>query len=256
MSARLRAVGGIAAIMVVGAALAGLGLHFLLVNSAPPALVDPTIAERSAKAAATGTLPVGALDPDAEARAVFAHHHTLDLDGGKLVTGVVRNTSLTIVSRPDITVICEDEAGKELARATAGAEREVLLPNGTSPVKVPLPGVSRCPSPRFEVAVEKPDAVAVYARDLLVESDPPVKDATGAWEFSGRVNNKGDRIARYVQIQIQAWDVSGRLVGVDEVFAKGDMLPLGGQARFRLSGVRYGKEPAKFEFTAFGRSAY
>ena len=58
-----------------------------------------------------------------------------------------------------------------------------------------------------------------------------------------------------MQVQIQAWDVSGRLVGVDEVFAKGDLLTAGAETRFRATGLRYGKEPSKFEFTAFGRSA-
>ena len=132
----------------------------------------------------------------------------------------------------------------------------MLLPNGTSPAKVPLPTLTRCPVAEVELVVERPEQVAMYARDLVVEGTTPTRVADGSWEFTGNVVNKGDRIARYVQVQIEAYDVSGRLVGVDEVFAKGDLLPLGATTRFRLDRVRYGKEPSRFQLTAYGRSAY
>ena len=256
MKARLKWLLSVAVMLAIGVLLATGGLYLLLTMSAPDTTVDPNIASRSARAAAQGTLPIDALDPNVEPSAVFELHRTLELDGGMLVTGIVRNTSLTIIARPGITVICKDEAGVELGRSSGEAEREVLLPNGTSPAKVPLPTLPRCPVAEVELVVERPEQVAMYARDLVVEGTIPTRVADGSWEFTGNVVNKGDRIARYVQVQIEAYDVSGRLVGVDEVFAKGDLLPLGATTRFRLDRVRYGKEPSRFQLTAYGRSAY
>lgn len=253
---RLRSLLVMGAMLGLGVLLATGALYYLLTWSAPPTELDPNIAERSARAAAMGTLPIDALDPSVEPTGVFELHRALELDGGMVVTGVVRNTSLTIVSRPEITVICKDETGVEIGRGQGEAAREVLLPNGTSPAMVPLPELDRCPVVETELKIERPDQVAMYARDLSVEGTNPVKNADGTWEFTGNVLNKGDRVGRYVSVLIEAYDVSGRLVGVHQVFAKGDLLPLGATTRFRLDGVRYGKEPSRFQLSATGRSAY
>lgn len=201
-------------------------------------------------------MPIEAISPDAEPRADFEPHRALkDGAGGLLVTGVVKNTSATWVERPLVSAVCLDARGAELSRAQGAAEREVLLPTGSSPVQIAVPGGVACDHLAYEVTARKPDVVAVYAAGLRVASNQLDKDAAGGWEITGTVVNEGDRRARYVQVQVLALDVAGRIVGVNSVFAKGDLLEPGGTTRFRLGPLRYLDPPDRFEFSAYGRTA-
>jgi hypothetical protein len=117
------------------------------------------------------------------------------------------------------------------------------------------PGGAACDHLSYEVTARKPDVVAVYAAGLRVASNQLEKDGSGGWEITGTVVNEGDRRARYVQVQVLALDVAGRIVGVNSVFAKGDLLEAGASTRFRLGPVRYLDPPDRFEFSAYGRTA-
>lgn len=201
-------------------------------------------------------MPIEAISPDAVPRAEFEPQRSMkDGSGGLLVTGLVRNTSATWVERPLIAAVCLDAKGAELSRAQGAAEREVLLPTGSSPVQIAVPGGAACDHLSYEVTARKPDVVAVYAAGLRVASNQLDQDGAGGWELTGTVVNEGQRRARYVQVQVLALDVAGRIVGVNSVFAKGDALEPGSSTRFRAGPLRYLEPPDRFEFTAYGRTA-
>ncbi len=199
---------------------------------------------------------VESISPDAMPNAAFELHHALeDGQGGLLVTGLVRNTSATFVERPEVVAICADAAGGEISRASGRAAREVLLPTGTSPIQIAVPGGAGCASLTYTLTPKRPDAVAVYAPGLEVSSQDLQKDEAGRWVITGLVVNGGGKRARYVQVQVLAYDAVGRIVGVDNVFARGDLLAPGETARFRAGPLSYLKPPERFEFTAYARAA-
>ncbi len=231
-----------------------LGLALVLLLEGDGAVDAGSITpEQAAKLAEQPVEPVSTEGPPG---AVFEQHHALDDgQGGLLVTGLVRNTSATFVARPEVVAVCRDAKGAERSRASGKAAREVLIPAGTSPIEIPVPGGAACARLDFELDPQKPDVVAVQAPGLRVASQDLRKDEAGRWEITGAVVNEGDRHARYVEIQILAVDVVGRIVGVDSVFARGDLLAPGGSARFRAGPLSFLKEPERFEFTAYGRVA-
>lgn len=237
--------------LLLGLLALGAGLVWLLEGDAA---VDPgSITPEQARALAEQ--PAETIDTDAEPRAIFERHHALDDGaGGLLVTGLVRNTSATFLDRPEVVAVCRGAAGADEVLATGKAEREVLVPGATSPIEIAVPRGRACETLDYELTPRKPEVVAVYAPGLRVEASPSRLDGE-AWEFTGTVLNEGDRRARYVQVQVLALDVVGRIVGVDSVYAHGDLLAPSGRTRFRLGPVRYLKAPERFEFTAYGRSS-
>lgn len=238
--------------LLLGVALLGAGLVFLLTNEIP--VDEGELPPEGARPAAH--VSVDDIPRDAEPSASFELHHALpDGKGGLLVLGVVRNTSATFVDRPELVAVCRDEAGQERSRSAGQAEREVLLPQGTSPIEMAVPDGEACAKIDYEVVAKAPEVVAVYAPGLRVASHQLQQDQSGAWEITGQIANDGDRAARYVSVQVLAVDVVGRIVGVDAAYAKGDLLLPGATTRFRLGPLTYLKPPTRFEFTAYGRSA-
>lgn len=244
-------------LIITGVAVAGFGVlagALGLLLRTDGALEQGSItAEQSAS---LDQRPVESISPDAKPNAVFELHHRLeDGEGGLLVTGIVRNTSATFVERPELFAVCKDGAGVELSRASGRAEREVLLPAGTTPVKVLVPGGASCAELSYELEPRRPDQVAVYAPGLRVDSRDLRKSGADTWEITGTIRNDGHKRARYVQVQVLALDAVERIVGVDTVYARGDLLAPGGEARFRAGPLHYLKAPDHFEFTAYGRAA-
>jgi hypothetical protein len=91
---------------------------------------------------------------------------------------------------------------------------------------------------------------------LRVEpSEPrPAKYGDNRWELEGKVFNEGTQGAKFVEVEIQALDKDGKLVGLGSIYADGEVLTPGGSARYSNS-FTTADAVDHFEFSVSGQVA-
>lgn len=204
------------------------------------------------------TAPVAvAPEPEAPASASFEFH--CNQSGYKTsfyALGVVTNTSPFIIDKPKVIAVLLDESGKELSTDFGYAERNVLGPGDSSPIKILIQDPPAHTSVSFEVVARKASYIPKLAEGLRVEpSEPrPAKYGDNRWDLEGKVFNEGTLGAKFVEIEIQALDKDGQLVGVGSTFADGEVLTAGGSARYS-NNFSTAEAVDHFEFSVSGRIA-
>lgn len=234
------------AVIVVGVVVAAFVLR-------PPKVVPlPTDGDEPV----TVNTAVDALDPAAQASGTFTFHHLRkNADGSLSLYGEAKNTSATIINKPEIIAVFRDAKGKELRAASGYAERDFLLPGTTSPVQVRVADPPAYTDLAYEVVVQKASYVPVFVAGLDVTSEPPRTDTLGMIEFTGKVRNGGDKVARYVHVEVLALDAQDHILGIESTYAKADLLRPGEEARFRVLGLKIPEPVARYSLSATGRSA-
>jgi hypothetical protein len=217
---------------------------------------DPvTIAPRDSVKATT---PVAvAPEPEAPASASFEfHRNQTGYQTSFYALGVVTNTSPFVIDKPKVIAVLLDAAGKELSTDFGFAERDVLGPNESSPIKILIQDPPEHASVRYEVVPRKASYIPKLAEGLRVEpSEPrPAKYGDNRWDLEGKVFNEGTLGAKFVEIEIQALDKDGKLVGVGSTFADGEVLTPGGSARYS-NNFATAEAVDHFEFSVSGRIA-
>ncbi len=202
--------------------------------------------------------PAAVAEPPAEvaATAEFVEHHR-KLSGGALwVYGVVTNTSPFLVDKVEVIGVLKDAEGEELGTENGYAARDVLAPGASSPVVILLQGPPEFASITWEIDTDKASYVPKMVSGLRVEAGSPAPNSWGGWETEGRVHNDGDQPAEFVKVELQGWSEDGRLLGLGDAYAKGDVLQPGESARFKHVGVQFDEKPARFELYVEGRLAH
>ena len=246
MDGRLRSAAGMIAFFAVGLCALAAALIFLLKGQ------PVEVSEEQASAINDQTL-ISALPSDAEPSAAFVAWRERPTPTGYEILGEVRNTSGAFLDRPEVVAVWKDARGTELARASGYAWREMLAPNGKCPLTISLEQPIQAATITYEVKVARLDVAPIYAPGLTVTPDTPQRDGP-SWVFTGTIRNTGDRAARHVAIDIVGSTASGHPTLLQRAFARADVLPPGGQARFRLTAPDVDPSPARFEFTAYGRA--
>ncbi|PRQ09685.1 hypothetical protein [Enhygromyxa salina] len=170
--------------------------------------------------------------------------------------GVVTNTSPFVIDKPKVIAVLLDDAGKELSTDFGYAERDVLGPDESSPIKILIQDPPAHASIRYEVVPRKASYIPKLAEGLRVEpGEPrPAKYGDNRWDLEGKVFNDGTLGAKFVEIEIQALDKDGKLVGVGSTFADGEVLTAGGSARYS-NNFATAEAVDHFEFSVSGRIA-
>jgi len=194
--------------------------------------------------------------PELPASATFAEQsHISGYQSSFYVLGFVTNTSPFTVEKPKVTAVLLDKSGQELATRDGFAEGDALAPQAIAPVKLLVsdpPAHSRI---KFEVVVRKASYIPEQARGLRLEvlEAPHVTFGT-SWEVTGKVVNGGEQRARFVNVLVQAFDASNRLIGLDSTYADGEAIAAGAVARFRAMPL-YDAPPHHFKYTVSGQAA-
>ena len=260
-------VGLIAGLALVLLAMAGAGFFLAYSTAAPepdgfepeldidiparPALEAPPSNPTVALTPAATPEP----EPEVEATAEFAEHHRKNRGGALWVYGMVKNTSPFLVDKVEVIGVLMDADGKELGTEHGYANRDVLAPDATSPIVILLKDTPEFASISWELDVDKASYVPKTVSGLRVEASSPKPNNWGAWEAEGKVHNDGDQPAEFVKVEMQGWSADGKLIGIGDAYAKGDVLKPGQAARFKHVGVQFDQKPARFEMYVEGRLA-
>lgn len=226
----------------------------------PAEAVAPVSADPSSVAAPTSVSApavVQAPEPEVAASGTFDFHRILPSVGSTFYAlGTVTNTSPFVIGQPKVIAVLLDEQGQEIATDFGYAERDVLGPDQSSPIKVLVKDPPAHASVRYELVVKKASYIPATVEGLRVEAMTPRTSAYDKkrWEVEGKVFNEGSEAAKFVEIEIQAIDGEGKLVGVGNTFADGDVLAAGSNARWSTS-VAVADVVDHFEFAVSGRPA-
>jgi hypothetical protein len=177
--------------------------------------------------------------------------------------GEVRNDAAEARESVQVRVILRDASGAELLSKSSSAELGYLNPGEVAPFSVLFTKDDAPPkfaSYDIEVRSSKADFQLGYTyRDLAISATGPARpDSLNFVKVSGRVQNKGARAAKFVQIFAVFYDAKGRVVGLTSTFAERDNdapLAAGADARFELSAVIFSATPAKYRLIVEGANA-
>lgn len=188
------------------------------------------------------------------ATATFAEHsRRTAIDGSLWILGLVTNTSPFPLGKVEVIAVLRDSAGTEITTANGYSKRDVLAPTESSPAQLLVKDPPESCSVTYEVVAKEPSYLPERAEGLRVEAAPPTATDYGAWEAQGKVFNDGREPARFVKIEVQAWDADDQLVGLSEGYAKAGSLAPGASARWKTLGMQTAAKPARFELVVDGR---
>jgi hypothetical protein len=193
--------------------------------------------------------------PEVPASATFEpQSHIPGYQSSFYVLGFVTNTSPFTIDKPKITAVLLDKAGKELATRDGFAESDALPSKAVAPVKILISDPPAHASIKFELVARKADYVPEQAAGLHLEVlEAPHQTFGSSWEVTGKVVNGGSQAARFVNIQVQAFDAANKLIGLDSTYVDGEVVAPGASGRFRAMPL-YESPPHHFKYTVSGRA--
>jgi hypothetical protein len=170
------------------------------------------------------------------------------------VVGWVENVSKIEISRPKVLAILRGGDDSEVGQAFGFAEQDTLLPGEKSPILI----LVQDPPKHHHITFETEARPVVFkferAEALRVEHDPVKPESPGSgWSVTGKVFNDGDHTAKFVQVEVRAFDANGVLLGFDSPYVTGTDVAAHGMSRFRATMMPYGPKPERWEFVPMGR---
>ena len=247
----LAVMGGLVVLGVVGGAGA-----LLTRDATPDAAGGGSPARPTPAKNATLLLAPTAAAPDVPATATFAAESNVSgYQKSFYVLGFVTNTSPFTIDKPKVTAVLLDKAGKEVATRDGYAESDALASHQTAPIKLLVSDPPAYDSIKFEIIAKKASYIAEEATGLRLEiGEAPHQTFGTSWEVTGKVFNDGKQAARFVQIQVLAFNAAGKLVGLDSTYVDGEAVAPGASGRFRAIPL-YDAAPHHFKFAVSGRPA-
>lgn len=197
---------------------------------------------------------LGPRDPnEAPALATFEEQGRRSGSGGSFyVFGIVKNQSPFAVDRPKVSAVLRDAGGKEVARSQGYAERELLNPGDSSPVKVLVDDVPARASIDYEASATRALYLPGEVEGLKAEQEADPKANFGTWQIAGHVRHEGQVPAHRIHVVVVIRNASGKLIGVESAYADTTRLEPGQRARFQAD-VLLDEKPAKVELSVTGR---
>ena len=209
------------------------------------------------RAASASAVSVEAPAPKAKPKAEFHFHNTRSSSGSTFyVLGFVENTGEVPIDKPKLHVVLKDKDGKEVATDFGFGTRDITYPGEKTPVNALVKDPPPYDSMEFELELGEPFYVPKTVEGLEVV-DPKITRAKygSGYEAEGKVSHSGSVPAKFVEVECQAYNAEGKLVGIYTTYASGDVLEPGATARFKFLGFYFDEEPAKYDFFVNGRPA-
>jgi len=239
--------------LLVVVVLVGAGVTIGLRSESEDSAATP--ASSSSRAEPSRTAPNRTATAEQPATASF-EFHTLEpgYRSSFYALGIVTNTSTFTIDKPKVTAVLFNAQGDEVGTSSGYGARNKLEPGQRSPVKILIKDPPDHDSIRYETVARRstwtPDLVA----GLRVEASEPKPASFGnhRWEVSGKVHNDGAQRAKFVNIEIQALDADGKLIGLGSSYADGEVLEPNSDARWSTSVTAAGSVD-RFEYAVTGR---
>jgi hypothetical protein len=247
---------------LVAAALVLVGAVTFAVTRSSPHPPAPAAASSVQGTAATPTTAVNVLSvsapapapPERAATAKFTFHRVAPAyQSSFYVLGEVENTSPFAIAKPEIITVLLDEAGKEVGSDSGFATKDDLEPGEKSYVNAIISNPPRHAKLSFEVVARRSTFRMPRAENLRLLDGVMTRPYAGQYAFTGKVHNGGRQAARFLEVEVFAFDAQNKLLGVASSYAKTERLEPGQTARYQVTAVGYPQEPARFETTVTGR---
>jgi hypothetical protein len=218
--------------------------------------LDASTPAQAAPLAGVGVaVELAAPTPAPVASAEFVEHSQRTASDGSLwILGMLTNTSDFALDTTEVIAVLRDEAGEELGTHSGYSKRDVLAAGEASPVQILVQDAPTFSSIAYEVDADVPMFLPARVEGLRVEARPATNTGWGL-EIEGKVHHDGTVPAKFVEIEVQAWDADGKLVGLSNAYAKGDVLKPGQSARWKVLGLSSASKVARMELFVDGRPA-
>jgi hypothetical protein len=204
-----------------------------------------------------GPAPSREVEAEIAATAEFELHGTRSgLQPTFYVLGYVTNTSPFPIRKPKLTVVLLDEGGNEVGTSNGFGEDDVVEPGDKTPASVLVKDPPEHASFSVEVSPHRSTFALKEVSGLEVEAGEPTRASFGnSLDIAGRVHHRGDEPAKFVKVQVLAFDANDKLLGIHSSYADAERLEPGASARFSTRSMRFETDPARFELSASGRVA-
>jgi hypothetical protein len=170
--------------------------------------------------------------------------------------GWFTNTSPTTIGRGRVTVVFIDAQGREVLSQQGFTDRELIHPQERVPMKILVNDPPVFAHVRFEPTAARAGTWQHEVVGLSAELISARRNSYGStWEVTGRVLHRGSESARFVKVEIQALDASGRLLDLQSAYVDGEAMEPGGTAHFRSLSLAPQSAPARFALFVSGRPA-
>jgi len=174
-------------------------------------------------------------------------------EGSYYVLGMVKNTSPFPVDKPRVVASLRGRASV-LATREGYAERDLLAPGESSPVKILMDALP----PHAEVVYEVSASRTLYdpgaVPGLKVEQEGEPKQNFGTWEISGTVKNEGKVAAGLIKVELVIRNDAGAMIGLESAYPDTAKLEPGQSARFTAN-VMVDEKPVKVGLSVSARPA-
>jgi len=234
-----------------GIALVGVGVAVaLLVRSAPePRAVDPPVAiGGSTTPAGTGSASIS-VDAPSPTTATFELDHKRPSAGTSFYAiGWVTNTSSHAIDKPKVVVVLRDASGQEVGTGFGFTEADELAPGERVPISVLVQDPPAFATIDAEVHARPSSYARARIDGLRIEANAPKSDGFTT-RVEGKVHHEGTVPARFVRIEVRAYDAKDELLGLDTTYADAEVLAPGASARWQAFMLAYEEPPVRYEFT-------
>ncbi|MBN1612417.1 MAG: hypothetical protein JW940_37650 [Polyangiaceae bacterium] len=256
-----RGMGVRSALVAVAMIVAGAATFALARPSPVPHTPGPTSRVQGTSATAASAVavlnvsaPVPA-PPEQPATAKFTFHRVAPgYRSSFYVLGEVENTSPFAIDKPEIITVLLDGDGKEVGTDNGFATKDTLEPGEKSYVSAIISNPPAYSKLKFEVVARRSTFRMPLSENLRLLDMSVTRPYPGQYAFAGKVENGGRKAARFLEVEVFAFDGQSKLLGVARSYAKTERLEPGQAARYQVTAVGYPQEPARFETTVTGRS--
>lgn len=244
--------GAFAALLVVGGAVAAVALWRTTPTVGGRAPIESPLRTAPTNPSLLVTPPPA--EPVAPATASFVlENRVAGYKSSFYLLGFVTNTSPFTIDKPKLTAVLVDQSGKEVATRDGYAHSEALAPKATAPFKLLVSDPPAHARYSIEIVARKASYVPEQASDLRLEIlEQPHATFGNSWQVSGKVFNDGKQGARFVKIDVLAFDDKNKLIGLDYTYVDGERLAAGASGRFRALPL-YQSTPHHFRFDVSGK---
>lgn len=168
--------------------------------------------------------------------------------------GEVLNTSDIPLEQVQIEVTLLDDQEREIGRASAFVQADLVEPGERAPFMVQFDQVLS-PFASYHVSALSgvPAYVGSYYRDLEVREAYGVGERYAAYRVMGRIANVGPEEAVGVNVIVTVYDVLGRVIGVRREAPEHNVIPRGGETTFEVEVAPIGGPVVTYTVLAQGR---
>jgi hypothetical protein len=152
-----------------------------------------------------------------------------------------------------VEIILLDEERKEIGRATAFVQADLIEPGERAPFVIQFKSAPRFTSYQASALSAVPAYVGSYYRDLEIRDVHGEGERYAAYRVTGRVVNVGPEEAVGVNVVVTVYDALGRVIGVRRGVPRHNVIPRGGDTGFQIEVVPIGGPVITYTVLAQGR---